>query len=132
VNPFLSIKKCAGNYAICIRYLFYLYRMLTAEEKKFMEYWESQRDKPTSFWSKMLFGGPWGLIFAMPILIVVMFHDWYKRMIPITEGQMIIIFICVIGTAVFYAYFHQQMRWEKNEQLYKELKFKEKNSVQSD
>ncbi|MBN9351475.1 MAG: hypothetical protein J0H55_12410 [Chitinophagaceae bacterium] len=97
-----------------------------------MEYWESQRDKPTSFWSKMLFGGPWGLIFAMPILIVVMFHDWYKRMIPITEGQMIIIFICVIGTAVFYAYFHQQMRWEKNEQLYKELKFKEKNSVQSD
>lgn len=105
--------------------------MLTKEEKRFIEYWETRREHPDSFWKRMLFGGPWGLLFGLPILIVVMFHDWYKRMLPITEGQMIVIFIGIIATVIFIAYFQQQMKWDKNEQLYKELKYKEKKSEQA-
>ncbi len=106
--------------------------MLTEEEKKFLVYWESNREKQSSFLNKMIFGGPWGLIFALPILVAVIFHDWYKNLVPITRTQVVLISICVIGIAIFYAYFRQQMRWESNEQLYKELKIRENKSEKSE
>lgn len=106
--------------------------MLTKEEKDFIIYWESHRDKENSLLSKMIYGGPWGLIFALPILIAVIFHDWYKRMIPISRTQLVLISLCVVGTAFFYAYFRQQVRWENNEKLYQELKIKEKKSTESE
>lgn len=106
--------------------------MLTKEEQDFVTYWESHREKENSFLNKMIYGGPWGLIFALPILIAVIFHDWYKRMIPISKTQLVLIGICVIGIAFFYAYFRQQVRWENNEQLYQELKFKEKRTEVSE
>ncbi len=102
--------------------------MLTKEEKDFVTYWESHREKENTFVNKMIYGGPWGLIFALPILVAVIFHDWYKRMIPISKTQLVLIGICVVGIAFFYAYFRQQVRWENNEQLYQELKLKEKRS----
>lgn len=102
--------------------------MLTKEEKDFVTYWENHREKENSFLNKMIYGGPWGLIFALPILVAVIFHDWYKRMIPISKTQLVLIGLCVIGIAFFYAYFRQQVRWENNEQLYQELKLKEKRS----
>jgi glucan phosphoethanolaminetransferase (alkaline phosphatase superfamily) len=99
--------------------------MLTEEEKKFIDYWEINRQKNSRFFRKILLGGPWGLIFALPILLAVLFDDWYKRMIPVSVSMLIMIMVCVIGIAVFYAYFRQQMRFDRNEQLYKELKIKE-------
>lgn len=73
----------------------------------------------------MIFGGPWGLIFALPILVAVFFHDWYKRMVPVTKGQLILICLAVAAIAFFYAYFRQQVRWENNEQTYKALKLRQ-------
>lgn len=93
-----------------------------------MAYWKTHRDKENSLLRKMIFGGPWGLIFALPILLSVIFHDWYKRMIPISTTQLVLISVCVLATAFFYAYFRQQVRWERNEQLYKELKVKQERN----
>lgn len=106
--------------------------MLTKEEQDFVTYWESHRQKENSFLNKMIYGGPWGLIFAMPILLAVIFHDWYKRMIPISKTQLILISLCVVAIAFFYAYFRQQVKWENNEQLYQELKNKEKKSLHTE
>ena len=47
-------------------------------------------------------------------------------MIPISQSQIILISITVIGIAVFYSIFRMKFKWEHNEQLYKELKFKER------
>jgi len=102
--------------------------MLTQEEQDFIKYWEANREKDNGIVRKLIFGGPWGLIFALPILVAVIFHDWYKNMIPISKTQLVLISITVIGIAFFYAYFRQQVRWDNNEQLYKELKFKEKRT----
>lgn len=98
--------------------------MLSKEDREFMDYWESHRDREHSFARQMLVGGPWGLVFALPILIVVLFDGWYKRMLPVTRGQMVLIWIGVAGIAFFTAWFRQQMRWDRNEQIYQELKFK--------
>ncbi|MBW7838035.1 MAG: hypothetical protein H3C36_00020 [Chitinophagaceae bacterium] len=104
--------------------------MLTKEEKDFLVYWETHREKEHSLKSLLIFGAPWGLIFALPIMVVLIFHDWHKRIVPITTGQVIAISISVAAIAFFYAYFRQQVKWENNEQLYKELKIKEKKTEQ--
>ena len=99
--------------------------MLTKDEKLFLEYWEKNRDKQKRFMHQLAAGLPMGLIFALPVLIAVIFHNWYKSMIYISGSQIIVIIIGVLGIAVFFAMFRMKFKWENNEQLYKELKFKE-------
>jgi pilus assembly protein TadC len=100
--------------------------MLTKDEKFFIDYWEKNRDKEKRFLTQFAGGLPLGLVFALPVLIAVIFHGWYKNMIYISFSQLIIIIIGVIGVAVFFTIFRMKFKWENNEQLYKELKFKEK------
>lgn len=99
--------------------------MLTDQEKLFVEYWELNRDKQKKTLYKLAFGLPVGLVFALPILLSVIFHQWYKSMIFISGSQITIILIAVLAIAVFFALFRMKFKWEENEQLYKELKFKE-------
>jgi hypothetical protein len=100
--------------------------MLTKEEESFIIYWEKNREKEKSIWRKFLYGSPWGLIFALPILIAVIFHDWYKNMVYISPSLITLIIIAVLGIAVFYTLFSMQFKWDRNEQLYEALKFKQK------
>lgn len=105
--------------------------MLTDEEIQFIEYWDKNRDKESKFMYQLAYGLPRGLIFALPVLLAVIFHDWYKNMIPISKSQLVIISIAVLGIALFYTIFRMKFIWENNEQLYKELKFKEKKGANS-
>ncbi|MEO8414274.1 MAG: hypothetical protein ABI472_11475 [Ginsengibacter sp.] len=100
--------------------------MLTKDEQLFIEYWEKNRIKEKTFLRQILGGLPIGLVFALPVLLAVIFHGWYKNMIYISDSQLIVIIIGVLCTAVFFAIFRMKFKWENNEQLYKELKFKEK------
>jgi pilus assembly protein TadC len=102
--------------------------MLTKDEQLFIEYWEKNREKEKKFFRQLAYGSPWGLVFALPVLVAVLFHDWYKNMIPISKSQLILITITVMGIAVFYAIFRMRFIWENKEQIYKELKFKEKKN----
>lgn len=102
--------------------------MLTNEEKEFITWWERNRDRELKLSTQILFGLPWGLIFALPILLAVIFNDWYKNMIPISTTQLVIISIAVMAIAVFYGVFRKKVRCEHYDQQYKELKFKEKKS----
>ena len=102
--------------------------MITDNEKEFMNWWEENREKEEKIGQKLLYGSPWGLVFALPVLLAVIFNDWYKNMIAISVGQLIIIAIAVLAIALFYAMFKMQVKWEQNEQLYKELKLKDKNN----
>lgn len=99
--------------------------MLTDDEKSFIIYWEKNREKEKKIVSKFLYGSPYGLLFALPILVAVIFHDWYKNMIYISPTLITLIIIGVLGIAVFYTLFSMQFKWDRNEQIYKELKFKQ-------
>lgn len=99
--------------------------MITEQEQLFINYWELNRSKQKKAVYKLAIGLPVGLIFALPVLLTVIFHDWYKRMIFISSSQMIIILFTVLGVAVFFAFFRMKFKWEENEQQYKELKFKQ-------
>ena len=99
--------------------------MLTEQEKLFLEFWEKNRDKQKKLLHQLALGLPLGLVFAFPILLSVLFHSWYKNMIYISGSQITVILITVLGIAVFFALIRMKFKWENNEQLYKELKFKE-------
>ncbi len=104
----------------------YLCHMLTQDEKSFILYWEKNRDKDKKIFRKLLYGSPWGLIFALPILVAVIFHDWYKNMVYISPSLITTIIIGVIAIAVFYTLFSMQFKYDRNEQIYEELKFKQR------
>lgn len=99
--------------------------MITDQEKLFIDYWELNRTKQKKVLYQLGWGLPLGLVFAFPILLSVIFHDWYKQMIFISGSQITVILIAVLGITVFFALFRMKFKWEENEQLYKELKFKE-------
>ena len=48
-------------------------------------------------------------------------------MVYISGSQITVILIAVLAIAVFFALIRMKFKWENNEQLYKELKFKEGN-----
>jgi uncharacterized membrane protein YuzA (DUF378 family) len=100
--------------------------MLTKDEQLFVDYWEKNRDKEKSIVRQLAGGLPIGLLFALPVLVAAIFHNWYKSMIYISTAQIVVIIVGVAGIAVFFAVFRMKFKWENNEQLYKELKFKEK------
>ncbi|MDQ6755403.1 MAG: hypothetical protein M3004_00555 [Bacteroidota bacterium] len=99
--------------------------MLTNDEELFINYWEANRAKQKKMFYGLAVGLPIGLVFSLPILLSVVFHQWYKSMIFISASQVTVILIAVLGIAVFFALFRMKFKWEENEQLYKELKFKE-------
>lgn len=99
--------------------------MLTKDEKLFLEYWEKNRNTQKHFMYQLAAGLPFGLLFSLPVLVVIIFHGWYKSMIYISTSQIIVIIAGVVAVAVFVAVFRMKFKWENNEQLYKELKFKQ-------
>ena len=106
----------------CILYLCF---MITDQEKLFIDYWEKNRDKQKKSLYQLALGLPLGLVFALPILLSIIFHDWYKNMEYISNSEVTVIMMAVLAIAVFYALFRMKFKWEMNDQLYKELKFKE-------
>jgi hypothetical protein len=92
--------------------------MITEEEKKFINYWEANRDVQKKFFYKLLVGLPMGLL-------SVVLSDWYKNLSFITSGQGTMIMIAVMGIIVFYALFRMHHKWERNEEFYQELKHKQ-------
>src|SRR5665213_162209 len=109
--------KVAFRHSLLL-FTWYLCAMLTKEEKSFIEYWENNKEKDKKVWRRFLYGSPWGLIFALPILLAVIFHDWYKNMVEISPSLITLIIIAVIGIAVFYTIFSMQFKWDRNEQIY--------------
>ena len=99
--------------------------MITNQEQLFIDYWEANRDNQKKIFYQLAIGLPVGLMFALPVLLSVLFHDWYKRMVFISASQITIILITVLGISVFFALFRMKFKWEENEQRYKELKFKQ-------
>ncbi|MBA2250354.1 MAG: hypothetical protein H0W12_09200 [Chitinophagaceae bacterium] len=106
--------------------------MITDQEKLFLAYWEKNRAREKKTLYQLAVGLPLGLVFALPIILSVIFHDWYKQMIFISPSQVTVILIAVLAIAVFFALFRMKFKWENNEQLYKELKFKESQNDAAD
>jgi hypothetical protein len=121
--------------------------MLTEKDKQFITRWEAAREKESSFTHKFFAGLPVAAIFGVSILLFFLsvklfFPSWFTtatdksskvvvpemsaRFMKISTGDVIMAFIAVIIIVLFFSYFRMHYKWENNEQLYQELKNKEK------
>lgn len=112
--------------------------MLNEEENRFIEYWSANRIKQQKFYKQLAIGLPAGVLFAAAIFINFA-SGWYKRagMVfnadPSIKSLIFVLLIAVILIVVFVSVFSVKVKWERNEQLYRELLAKKKpdeNNIQ--
>jgi uncharacterized membrane protein len=100
--------------------------MLNEEEKRFIAYWSANRIKQQKFLKQVAIGLPAGVLFALAIFINFI-SGWHKRanMLfnagPSSKSLVIVLLIAVILIVVFVAVFSVKVKWERNEQYYREL-----------
>ncbi len=124
--------------------------MLSEKDRAFITRWEAVRETESTFRHKFLAGLPMALLFALPILIFfaivkIFFPSWFttathkstdivvpemtQRFMTLSAGDVVMAFIAVIVVVLFFSYFRMHYNWENNEQLYRELKSKEKKGA---
>lgn len=103
--------------------------MLSPQEKKFVDYWSNNRVKQKSIVRQVFFGLPFGLLLGIGVLVLLE-TDWYERanMVAYTQSSPYVLVAAIIIIAVFTGIFYKRYRWEMNEQRYRELLAKEKNT----
>ena len=102
---------------------------ITDEERKFLAYWEVQRDKERKLTNQLMFGLPIGILFSVPVLINFFLGKfWYKRAdaVGLSQFSPTVLIVAVLLITVFVALLNRRFRWEKLEQQYLEIKAKEK------
>lgn len=121
--------------------------MLTEKDMQFITRWERVREEESTFKHKFLSGLPMAFLFGLPVLIFfvvvqIFFPSWFttathkstdivvpelsEKFMKLSTGDVVMAFIAVIIVILFFSYFRMHYKWETNEQLYKELKSKEK------
>jgi len=109
--------------------------MLSVKEEAFLEFWEHERQRQSSFMSKLTRGFPMAMLFGLPIIFSVVvvylyFPEWYTKISKSTSGSFVTVVIAVLIAIVFFSYFRMHFKWEMNEQLYNELKHKKQKKYQ--
>ena len=103
---------------------------ITSEEKKFIDYWEQNREKDKKLTNQLMFGLPIGILFSVPLVLnYLMSKFWYKRAdaVGVSQFNPTVLVVAVLIISVFVALLNRKFRWEKLEQQYLELKYKMKN-----
>jgi hypothetical protein len=100
-------------------------RMLTDQEKAFMQSWEQRRDREKKTFYQLSVGLPLGFVFAIPIFLNFA-SGWSLKasMVAATKFNPMVLIIAVLGIAIFMAIFNKKYQWDMNEQRYLELKAK--------
>lgn len=110
-------------------------RMLTPDEKRFMEYWRANRLAEKRSFRQWLIGLPIGLLFGIPILLNLV-SGWYKRATMWAnshsgDSSMVVLMVAVLLIASFFAIFYKKHRWDQHEQHFRELEAKEAEETQN-
>jgi hypothetical protein len=106
--------------------------MLSPKEQEFVVYWKVRREKEGKFIWQLMSGIPIGLLFSMPIFIIVFTgRYWYKRadMVAMSKLNPVVLVLAIMLIACFVAVFHRRVQWEKKEQQYLELQQRERNGT---
>ncbi|MGK2861841.1 MAG: hypothetical protein ACSLE0_07900 [Chitinophagaceae bacterium] len=97
--------------------------MLTADEKKFIEFWEANRLRRKKTFRNLAIGLPLGSIITIAILINF-YSGWYKRADMVIRSGSSLILVLVIAAlliVVFISIFSARHQWDINEQRYREF-----------
>lgn len=102
--------------------------MLTADEQKFIEYWEANRLRRKKVTRQLAVGLPLGVVLVVAILINF-FSGWYKKADMELRGQsqgsqltlLVVLVVAVLLIVAFIVVFSVRHKWDLYEQHYREL-----------
>ncbi len=97
----------------------------SADEQKFLTYWEENREREGRLSVQLLFGLPYGILFSVPILVnFLLGRFWYKRAdaVGLSQFNPFVLILAVLIISVFIALLNRRFRWEKLENQYLEIK----------
>lgn len=103
---------------------------LTEEEKKFISFWEKERDRRKKWPYLLLHNIRMGIIFGAPIALFFMLEAPRHRSL-ITHTDLVLIMLCIVSIAVFYALFHGYSKWDASDSHYQILKMRENSMAAS-
>lgn len=115
---------------------FVILYMLSKEEQDFIRYWEENRKKQKRFFKQIAIGLPFGVLFAVALFLNFT-SGWDKRVNAVMKGYpslrslILVLLIAVIAIVVFISVFSVKVRWEKNEQHYRELMDRTKREAET-
>jgi hypothetical protein len=100
--------------------------MLSEDEKRFLQYWENNREREKKTFRQLVIGLPIGLSFAIGIMVLFT-AGWYQRaeMEAHTQSSPIFFLVALVAIISFVAIFSKKHKWDMNEQQYKELLHKQ-------
>jgi membrane protein YdbS with pleckstrin-like domain len=108
--------------------------MLSADEKKFISYWEDNRLRKKKFMRQFSIGLPLGVLLVLLLLVNVL-SGWYERADMVFRSNsslIIVLLVATTGIVVFITIFSAKHQWDQNEQRYLYLKAKEQKLSSSD
>jgi uncharacterized membrane protein len=114
--------------ALIARFFCIFADMITEQEKRFIEYWEANREREKKWTTQLLIGLPVGLLFAIPVVLILLSGRlWYKRadMVANSELNPLVLGVCVMVIVAFVAIFYKRHQWDRKEQQYLEFKAKD-------
>lgn len=96
--------------------------MLTAEEERFLVYWEKNSLQQKHSLRPFLVGLSAGLLLGVGLLLTI-FSGWYERanMVASTRFNTAVFLLAILGISLFMAFVYRHFRWESREQQYREL-----------
>jgi membrane protein YdbS with pleckstrin-like domain len=108
------IRQVCFNFAVI---------MLTKDEKRFVDYWETHRLRKKKVWRQLSVGLPLGAVMVVGI-IANFLSGWYKKAdmkIHADGSVVLVIVIAAILIVIFTTVFSAKHRWDMNEQRYREF-----------
>ncbi len=102
--------------------------MLNEEEKRFIAYWEQNRNRKKRLIWQLAAGLPLAALLAGGVFISY-FSRWYTRavmMINWNSSGVLVVFVALVLIVAFVVSFSARHRWEMNDQRYRELITREK------
>ena len=106
--------------------------MISAEEEKFLAYWEKNRIRDKSLFKQLSYGLPIGMLFGIGILLNFM-TGWYSRANMVANGQStpLVLIFAIVLIAIFCGIFFKRHQWEMNEQRFVELSMRKERDKSS-
>lgn len=99
--------------------------VLSEDDKRFIDFWEKERDKQHKWTYALKRYLPRGIFFGAPIAIFF-FVEAPRHRGLISHSDLVVIMFAILMIIAFYAIFMGSTKWDESESHYQILKMKER------
>ena len=105
--------------------------MLNEEDKRFMIWWEENRNRKHKVLRFLYVGLPLGVVVVIAIFVNFL-AGWYSRASMALSQEhnslFLVLLVAALGIVAFIVIFSARHKWEQHEQHYKELRAREEKT----